>query len=121
MRRAVIRALLPVLAAAVIVGCSSKPGVPTAFSPGAVHGVPTATQGVTLRTLISNRVRAIAADAANVWIATDKGVSRLVRDTGAWVHYTQEDGLESDDIRDVVADENTVWFGTSARLCVYDV
>lgn len=124
MRRAAIRVLFPMLAVAVIVGCSSKPAAPTAqagSSPAPTAEAPSTTKGVTHRTLVSNRVRAVSADAANVWIATDRGVSRLVRATGAWTHYTQEDGLESDDVRDVVADETTVWFGTRAGLCLYDV
>ncbi|MBT3267837.1 hypothetical protein HN371_11815 [Candidatus Poribacteria bacterium] len=56
-----------------------------------------------------------------MWIATDKGVSRLVRATGAWSHYTQDDGLGSDDVRDVAADESTVWVGTSAGVSVYNL
>jgi ligand-binding sensor domain-containing protein len=78
-------------------------------------------EAATHRTLISNRVRAIAADAENAWVATDRGVSRLERATGRWRHYTQDNGLASDDVRDVVADDNEVWVGTRAGLNLYDV
>ncbi|MBT5533239.1 hypothetical protein HOK31_09275, partial [Candidatus Poribacteria bacterium] len=118
MRRAFAQALLLMFAAA-IAGCSSHP---SASAPNtAPEPAPAASKADTQRTLISNRVRAISADATNVWIATDKGVSRLTRATGLWRHYTQDDGLESDDVRDVVADERAVWFGTRAGVNVYDV
>ncbi|MAF13105.1 hypothetical protein CMK11_21850 [Candidatus Poribacteria bacterium] len=124
MRRAVVRALL-LMFAAVVVGCSSHPSArsPSGSSEpaSAAAAAPAASKADTQRTLISNRVRAISADATNVWIATDRGVSRLVRATGNWMHYTQDDGLESDDVRDVVADDRAVWFGTRAGVNVYDV
>jgi ligand-binding sensor domain-containing protein len=126
MRRAALRALLPMFVVAAIAGCSSHPAT-TGGSADASGGradaapVASATEVATLRTLISNRVRAISADADNVWIATNRGVSRLDRAASKWTHYTQEDGLAADDVHDIVADEDTVWMGTRAGLSLYDV
>ena len=73
------------------------------------------------RVLISNNVRCISADDSNVWIATDRGVSRFERATGKWSHYTKEDGLSSDNINAVASDGNRVWFGTDDGVSQYNV
>ncbi|MFC1714528.1 lamin tail domain-containing protein [Candidatus Poribacteria bacterium] len=73
------------------------------------------------RVLISNDVRCISADETNVWIATDKGVSRFERSSGAWRHYTKEDGLNSDNINAIATDGNLVWFGTDDGVNRYNI
>jgi len=73
------------------------------------------------RVLISNNVRCISADDNNVWIATDRGVSRFERATNSWIHYTKEDGLSSDNINAVAFDRGLVWFGTDDGVSQYNV
>lgn len=73
------------------------------------------------RVLISNNVRCISADDNNVWIATDRGVSRFERATNSWIHYTKEDGLSSDNINAVASDRDLVWFGTDDGVSQYNI
>ena len=73
------------------------------------------------RVLISNNIRCISADDKNVWIATDRGVSRLDRATNRWRHYTKDDGLNSDNINAVASDLNWVWFGTDDGVSLYNI
>ena len=73
------------------------------------------------RVLISNNIRCISADDKNVWIATDRGVSRLDRVTNRWRHYTKEDGLNSDNINAVASNLNWVWFGTDDGVNQYNI
>ncbi len=73
------------------------------------------------RVLISNNVRDIAADSKNVWIATDRGISRLSRESNTWVHCTRADGLSTDNVNAVAADGNWVWFGTDEGVTRLDV
>jgi len=71
--------------------------------------------------LIGNDVRDVAIDSnGNLWIATNRGVSRLSRD-GAWTSYTQESTrgwLLSNNITAIAVARNdtegdTIWFGMS--------
>ena len=83
------------------------------------------------KTLISNRVRCISADSDNVWIATDQGVSRYIRQTDKWVPYTQADGLADDSVNALAVDGNYaknnddlrsyVWFGTDEGVSQYNL
>ena len=75
----------------------------------------------TERTLVSNEVNCIAADADNVWIATARGVSRWDRQQDKWFHYTMEDGLANDMVNAVAVDGQWVWFATDEGVSRYDV
>lgn len=75
----------------------------------------------TERTLVSNEVNCIAADADNVWIATARGVSRWDRQRDAWLHYTMEDGLANDMVNAVAVDGQWVWFATDEGVNRYDM
>ncbi len=72
------------------------------------------------RTLVSNEVNCIAADANNVWIATARGVSRWERQQDQWLHYTMEDGLANDMVNAVAVDGQWVWFATDEGVSRYD-
>ena len=72
------------------------------------------------RTLISNEVNCIAADSGNVWVATEKGVSRWKRLQNVWCHYTMEDGLANDSVNAVAIDDKWVWFATDEGVSRYD-
>ncbi len=69
--------------------------------------------------LISNSVRSITADANDVWIATDSGVSRFSQRDGRWTSYTKDDGLVSDNVYVVASDGGEVWFGTDNGVSRY--
>ena len=73
------------------------------------------------RVLISNNVNDITVDEANVWVATDRGVSRFKRGSSTWLHYTKEDGLSTDNVNAVAADSNWVWFGTDEGVTRLDL
>ncbi len=72
------------------------------------------------RTLVSNEVNCIAADANNVWIATARGVSRWKRQQDQWLHYTMEDGLANDMVNAVAIEGQWVWFATDEGVSRYD-
>jgi len=70
--------------------------------------------------LLSNKIRCVAADDNNVWVATARGVSRFSRQDQAWFHYTDSSGLVSDDVMAIALDADLVWFVTSAGISQYD-
>lgn len=70
--------------------------------------------------LISENIRSIAADKNNVWVGTDKGVSRFIKSEGIWVHYTMMDGLSNDRVNDIAVDGNYVWFATDEGVTRFD-
>lgn len=71
------------------------------------------------KVLISNNIRSIAADADDVWLATNAGVSRYSQKDRRWTSYTKEDGLVSDNIYIVTSDGEEVWFGTDNGVSRY--
>jgi ligand-binding sensor domain-containing protein len=73
------------------------------------------------RVLISNNIRSISAAESSVWVATDRGVSKLDRSSNTWTHYTKDDGLGSDAVHVVVSEGNLIWFGTDNGVTLYDV
>jgi len=60
------------------------------------------------------QVRYIKVDSDYVWFATDFGVLRYHKISGTWNHYTKEDGLYSNNLRDIYLSERNVWATTSA-------
>jgi len=79
-----------------------------------------------MRVLISSKVRSLADDISNVWIATDRGVSRFNREDNRWTSYAKEDGLVSDNVYVVSlglqsqSDGEEVWFGTDNGVSRYE-
>ena len=114
------------LATAIIflAGCSLSRPVKTAHSGELEEGLEELKQirksESAQRVLISNDIRCISADENNVWIATDRGVSRYQRATSSWMQYTKEDGLGSDNVNTVASDREWVWFGTDNGVSRYD-
>jgi len=72
------------------------------------------------KVLLSNRVRCVAADDNNVWVATDRGVSRFFKNTEQWIHYTRSEGLVSDDVLAIVLDGDLAWFATTNGVSLYN-
>lgn len=53
-----------------------------------------------------------AVDGPRIWVGTDQGVLLLQTDRDDWRHLTSADGLVDDDVRAVVIDGGSAWFGT---------
>lgn len=73
------------------------------------------------KVLISNRINCIAVGEKDVWIGTDRGVSRYIKAENRWTYYTRIDGLVSDEVNAVAIDGKWVWFGTQDGVSRYDV
>ena len=107
-----------------IVGCGplvttdSQSGLPYE---GATTDAASAKTWPVERTLVSNEVNCIAADADNVWIATARGVTRWDRRQDRWLHYTMEDGLSNDMVNAVAVDGQWTWFATDEGVSRYDM
>ena len=72
-------------------------------------------------TLISDRVRAIAADDRYVCVGTEGGVSLFDRAQNRWRHYTVSDGLASDSINDILIDGDQIWIATDKGVSRFDL
>jgi len=51
-----------------------------------------------------------------VWVGSTSGLYSFEPQTAAWRHYTQNDGLISNFVTDLVAKENYIWLGTNLGL-----
>ncbi|MCF7807830.1 MAG: hypothetical protein K9N38_04845 [Candidatus Marinimicrobia bacterium] len=60
--------------------------------------------------------RGIAFVGGRVWIGTEVGLQSYAYKTSSWRHYTHNDGLISDFITDLVANEEYIWLGTNLGL-----
>ena len=69
--------------------------------------------------LVSNKIRALAAEKDYIWGGTERGVSRYDKKHDTWQTYTSEDGLLDDKVSCIAADENNVWFGTARGVTMY--
>lgn len=72
------------------------------------------------KVLLSNKIRCVAADDDNVWVATDRGVSRLSRADNTWTRYTKAGDLASDDVVSIAIDGDRVWFATANGVSQFD-
>jgi ligand-binding sensor domain-containing protein len=72
-------------------------------------------------TLMSDRVRAIAADDRYVCVGTDRGISLLDRAENRWRHYTIPDGLSSDSVNDILIDGGYIWIATDRGVSRLDL
>ncbi len=61
-------------------------------------------------------IAGLAVDPKYVWVATEIGVMRLDRGTGAWRRFNRADGLVNDQVQAVLRDPEGVWFGTAAGI-----
>jgi len=69
--------------------------------------------------LVSNKIRAVAAEKDYIWVGTERGVSRYDKKRDMWQTYTTEDGLIDDKVSCIAVDENSVWFGTARGVTMY--
>ena len=51
-----------------------------------------------------------------VWVGTDTGLFSFEPKTSSWRHYTQNDGLISNFVTDLVAKDDYIWIGTNLGL-----
>jgi ligand-binding sensor domain-containing protein len=63
--------------------------------------------------LVSNKIRTIAAEKDYIWAGTERGVSRYDKRQDTWQTYTHEDGLIDDKVSCIAVDRDSVWFGTA--------
>ncbi len=57
----------------------------------------------------------------NLWIATEGGLSKFLKDKGYFKNYSVEHGLESSHIKSIVEDDHGVlWLGTSRGISRFD-
>ena len=117
-----VACVLLLLSHSVIIGCGPLTTDPQSGIPLEDSGADSRPEKVwpVKRTLISNEVNCIAADANDVWIATARGVSRWERQQDQWLHYTMEDGLANDMVNAVAVDGQWVWFATDEGVSRYD-
>lgn len=73
--------------------------------------------------LSSDNIRKILVDGRFIWLATDKGLNRLVKDSkNSWKvkTYTINDGLISNEIYDVHKFNGKIWVATDKGLSFFD-
>jgi ligand-binding sensor domain-containing protein len=63
--------------------------------------------------LVSNKIRTIAAEKDYIWAGTERGVSRYDKRQDTWQTFTHEDGLIDDKVSCIAVDKDNVWFGTA--------
>jgi ligand-binding sensor domain-containing protein len=71
--------------------------------------------------LPSGAVRCVALGKDDVWLGTERGVSRFDRATQNWTSYSVEPGLEAGLINDLAIDGELLWLGTDSGLYVMDM
>lgn len=71
--------------------------------------------------LTSNVVRCVALGKKDVWLGTDRGLSRFDRETQDWTASTPETVLEAGLINELAIDGQLLWLGTDSGLLVLDV
>jgi len=69
--------------------------------------------------LVSNKIRALAAEKDYIWVGTERGVSRYDKKHDTWLSITSKDGLLDDKVSCIAVDENNVWFGTARGVTMY--
>jgi len=73
--------------------------------------------------LSNNRVTALHLDhSGNLWVGTfGGGVNKLIRETDAFVRYTEEEGCDNNAISGILEDEKgLLWIGTISGLSCFD-
>jgi hypothetical protein len=71
--------------------------------------------------LISDAVRCVVLSGNDVWLGTDRGLSRFDREAEEWTGYSRERVLKADVINDLAIDGELLWLGTDSGLLVVDV
>jgi hypothetical protein len=70
--------------------------------------------------LPTDRVRLVAPDDREVWLATPRGLGRMDRNAQRWEVFRAPEPLPSDDVRAVAVDERSVWVGTARGAVRWD-
>ena len=60
-------------------------------------------------------------DSGKLWVATSGGLFEYNPESKEWTRYGKKDGLATNFIMTVIADENNVWIGTARGLASYNV
>ncbi len=75
---------------------------------GAVDGLP------------SDRIRMVAADDREVWVATPRGLGRMDRSSRRWESFKAPEPLPSNNVYAVTTDDHYVWVATEEGLARFD-
>ena len=72
--------------------------------------------------ILNNRVNHIFEDSKkNLWIATEGGLSKFLKNKGDFKNYTTQNGFESNNIKSIVEDDKGfLWLGTSKGISRFD-
>lgn len=70
----------------------------------------------------SNSIRHIVEDSnQNIWIATNNGLSKYVREEGHFINYYESDGLPVNEIKSIIEDDSgNIWVGTIDGISRFD-
>lgn len=60
--------------------------------------------------------RGLTATKKSIWVGTDIGLFSFDMSSASWRHYTVNDGLISNFVTELVADDNYIWVGTNLGL-----
>ena len=69
----------------------------------------------------SEYITCIVVDKNNLWIGTDKGLTRYDKKENKWENYTKNDGLLDNLITSLAIDKNLLWIGTFFGVSCYDI
>ena len=70
--------------------------------------------------LVTDEVRCVAASKKNVWVGTQRGISRYNISKDTWKTITAKDGLVSNEISCIAINNTQVWIGSDRGITVYD-
>jgi len=73
--------------------------------------------------LISDIVNSICVHGKEIWVATNKGISRIyLKQNGTFTirNFNQNQGLPTPDIKKILVAHNRVWLGTSSGLITFE-
>ena len=70
--------------------------------------------------LVTDEVRCVTASKKNVWVGTQRGISRYNISKDTWKTITAKDGLVSNEISCIAINNTQVWVGSDRGVTVYD-
>jgi hypothetical protein len=71
--------------------------------------------------LISDAVRCVLLNGNDVWLGTDRGLSRFDREAEEWTGYSRESDLKAEVINGLAIQGEMLWLGTDSGLVVLDM
>lgn len=66
------------------------------------------------------RENSMVVDEQNVWIGSDAGLLRFIKNSQQWVFYGKGDGLLDNKVCSILSQKGWIWVGSDSGLCSYD-